>query len=492
MTASFTFVDHGSPLLLAVATAAPEGETPSADGLGWMALKLLAVLGLVLLNGFFVASEFAIVKVRSSQLDALAEEGGDRRVGPARRVVEHLDAYLSATQLGITLASLGLGWVGEPFVSTLLEPLFRLLGLGPAMMHTASFALAFAIITFLHIVLGELAPKSLAINKALRTTLLVSTPLRWFYVVFRPAIAFLNGTANLVLRRVFGLKPASEGELAHSEEELRVIVSESERHEEVTPLGKELLINALDLRRRVTREIMTPRGGVVFLDVDDSFEENLAKARDSRHTRFPLCKEHLDNPIGLVHIKDLLGLVREAQPDILAIRRDLPIVPEMMPLEKLLATFLAKHAHLALAVDEFGGAVGIVTLDNVLEELVGNIQDEFDVAPAEFRQVNPDEFVVEGILGLYELNDLAGLELTSAEVSTVGGYVTRELGHLPRVGEHVRIGDYLATVTQSDGRRVGQVHFKRLPPEERAATEAAEAAAENEQKPAPPSSVRAA
>lgn len=446
--------------------ASASGNPLSPDNAGWTLLKLLAVLGLVVLNGFFVAAEFAIVKVRTSQIDALAEEDGgrDRRVGPARKVVEHLDSYLSATQLGITLASLGLGWVGEPFLSDLLQPLFQLVGLrSPAALHTASFAVAFGIITFLHIVLGELAPKSLAISKALPTTLWVSAPLILFYKVFKPAIWFLNGSANWVLRTLFRLAPASEGELAHSEEELRVIVSESERHEEVTPLGKELLINALDLSRRVTREIMTPRGEVVFLDIDDPFEENLTKARDSRHTRLPLCKGHLDNLIGLVHIKDLLSLVREEHPDLLTIRRDLPIVPEMMPLEKLLTTFLAKHAHLALAVDEFGGAVGIVTLDNVLEELVGNIQDEFDVAPAEFRQVNPDEFVVEGILGIYELNDLAELDLTSSEVSTVGGYVTSELGHLPRVGEHVRIEGYVATVTKTDGRRVEEVHFKRLP-----------------------------
>ncbi len=464
MSALFTNCSGWLPLASVHAVA----EAPDAhDSAGLTGAKLLAVFALVALNGFFVASEFALVKVRSSQLDTLIEEG-DRRARRARHVLDHLDTYLSATQLGVTLASLALGSIGEPVFAHLLSPVFSLLGIrSEAVVSALAVGFGFVIITFLHIILGELGPKYLAIRDPVRSSLRLVRGLELFYTTFRPIIWVLNVTSNFILKKLLHLDPSEREELAHSEEELRVIVSESERHEEVTPLGKELLINALDLSRRVTREIMTPRGDVVFLDIDDPFEQNLAKARDSRHTRLPLCKGHLDNLIGLVHIKDLLSLVREEHPDLLAIRRDLPIVPEMMPLEKLLTTFLAKHAHLALAVDEFGGAVGIVTLDNVLEELVGNIQDEFDVAPAEFHQVNPDEFVVEGILGLYELNDVTGLELTSSEVSTVGGYITRELGHLPRTGEHVRIDDYLATVTKTDGRRVEQVHFKRLPPAER-------------------------
>ncbi len=422
------------------------------------------VVTLVLLNAFFVASEFAIVKVRASQLDALAEESpDDSRLAAARKVLADLDAYLSAAQLGITLASLALGWVGEPYISRLIYPLLFLVGIqSPVIVHAIALAFGFFAITFLHIVLGEQAPKILAIRKSLPTTLWISAPLRIFYVVFRPAIALLNMSANYVLTRWMRLQPAGEHELAHSEEELRVILKESEKSQEVTPLGKELLINALDLRRRVVRDIMTPRGEVVFLDMDDPFESNLTKATQSRHTRFPLCKGHLDNPVGLVHIKDLIGLVRQPDADLISIKRELLLVPEMMALEKLLTLFLGKHAHLGLVVDEFGGTVGIVTLDNVLAELVGDIQDEFDTTPAEFKQVNSDEFVVEGMLGLYELQDLAGLELVSAEVSTIGGYVTHLLGHLPKEGESVPIDDYVATVTKTDGRRVGQIHFKRV------------------------------
>lgn len=440
---------------------APSHLGGGLDSLESIVFKLLVILGLVLLNGFFVASEFAIVKVRGSQLDALSEQGV-KRAGIARQVVTHLDAYLSATQLGITLTSLALGWVGEPFLARILGPLLHLAGVGSqALVDGVSFAVAFGTITFLHIVLGELAPKSLAIRKSLSTTLWVSRPLDLFYVVCRPAISLLNGSANLILKHVLRIDPVAEMELAHSEEELRFILTESGKAEEVTPLGKEILINALDMRRRVVRDIMTPRGEVIFLDLEDSFEESLKRAEESRHTRFPLCQGHLDNTVGQVHIKDLIGLMRHKKPDLNSIRREVLPVPEMMPLEKLLNFFLGKHAHLALVVDEYGGTVGIVTLDNVLEELVGDIQDEFDAEKPEYSRVNENEFFVDGTLGLYELNDLAGLELESSDVSTIGGYVTHLLGHLPKQGEQVRIEDYEVTITQTDGRRVVQLQFKK-------------------------------
>jgi CBS domain containing-hemolysin-like protein len=210
------------------------------------------------------------------------------------------------------------------------------------------------------------------------------------------------------------------------------------------------------------RDITTPRGDVCFLSTEATFEENLKVALDSRHTRFPLCKGHLDDTLGLVHIKDLLKLMREPAPDLTTIRRDLLHVPEMMALEKLLTFFLSKHAHLALVVDEFGGTTGIVTLDNVLEELVGDIQDEFDAEKPELRRVNENEFDVAGSLGLYELKDLMGLEIESDEVSTVGGYVTHQLGHMPKQGEQVTIEGFRVTVTETDGRRVLKLHFQRV------------------------------
>src|SRR6266498_2001899 len=424
--------------------------------------KLLTVAVLVLLNGFFVVAEFALVKIRGSHLDILATEGV-KRAALVKQVKNNLNAYLSACQVGITAASLGLGWLGEPFLARMLQPLFALAGIeSPAVIKSISFALAFSAITFLHIVVGEQAPKILAIRKAMPSALFVSAPLRWFYVIFKPAIGFLNAASNWVLRRILRVEPIAEGELAHSEEELRLIVRESEKSAEVTPLGRELVFNVLDLRDRVVRDIMTPRGDIVYLNVEDDFETNVKKAIESQHTRFPLCRDNLDNTIGLIHIKDLLLMMRDPHPDLMKIKRELLPVPEMMPLENLLRLFLSKHAHVAIVVDEFGGSVGLVTLEDVLEELVGDIQDEFDFEKEEFREINANEFSVDGALGLYELNDLAKFDLESADVSTIGGYVTHLLGHLPKTGEQVKIDGYLVTVSQADSRRVKQLHFKKL------------------------------
>ena len=424
--------------------------------------KLLAIAVLVVLNGFFVAAEFALVKVRTSHLNTMAASGS-KRAGLLRAIKENLNAYLSACQVGITMASLGLGWLGEPFLARMLQPFFALAGIESlAVIKSISFALAFSAITFLHIVVGEQAPKILAIRKAMPSALFVSAPLRWFYVIFKPAIWFLNAASNWVLRRILRVEPIAEGELAHSEEELRLIVRESEKSAEVTPLGRELVFNVLDLRDRVVRDIMTPRGEIVYLSVEDDFETNLKKAIESQHTRFPLCRDNVDNTVGLIHIKELLPMMRDPRPDLMKIKRELLPVPEMMPLENLLRLFLSKHAHVAIVVDEFGGTVGLVTLEDVLEELVGDIQDEFDFEKEEFRKISANEFSVDGALGLYELNDLAKLDLESPDVSTIGGYVTHLLGHLPKTGEQVKIDGYLVTVSESDNRRVKQLHFKKL------------------------------
>lgn len=429
---------------------------------GELAWSAALVLFFVLLNAFFVAAEFAIVKVRSTQLDALVEEG-NRSAEVARKALKNLDGYLSATQLGITLASIALGMVGEPYVARVIQPLMWKLGVtNDALISSVSIGVGFAVVTFLHVVLGELTPKSLAIRKSLGTTLAISAPLHFFYVLFKPAIWVLNGTANWLLKTLFRLEPASESELAHSEEELRHIVAESQKSKEVTETEKDILLNALALNDRCVRDVMTPRNQVVSLDADDSFEANLKVAVDNKHTRYPLVEGHLDHSVGMIHIKDLIALVGQDRPDLRKIRRDLPMVPELMPIDKLLRFFLDKHAHFALAVDEYGGAVGVVTLDNVLEEIVGDIQDEFDHETSEIRKISDDEFVVEGTLNLYELAEHGVLQVESEEVTTIGGYVTHLLGHLPKVGEKVLIEDFEVTTTKADQRRVQQLHFKRV------------------------------
>ncbi len=447
-------------LLLANAAAAELAHEwhPDASFHFW---RVVIILAIVLLNAFFVAAEFAIVKVRDSQMQAAIEDGV-RGAKFARQVTRNLDAYLSAGQLGITLTSIALGIFGEPYVSTVLQPFLFKIGItSEAAVSWTSILVAYALVTYMHVVFGEQAPKVLAIRKSLTATLWVARPLHIFYICTRPAIWLLSNSTNLVLR-LFGITSVSEHEIAHSEEELRHIVAESQKSKEVTETEKDILLNALALNDRCARDVMTPRNTVVSLDADDSFEANLKVAIDSKHTRYPLVEGHLDQAIGIIHIKDLLALVGKPQPDLRKIKRELHMVPELMPIDKLLRFCLDKHVHFVLAVDEFGGAVGVVTLDNVLEEIVGDIQDEFDHEISEFRRINENEFTVEGTFNLYELADHAGIELESDEVTTIGGYVTHLLGHLPKPGEKVIIEDYEVTTTKADLRRVVQLHFKKI------------------------------
>lgn len=448
-------------LLLASAASAVPAVANEWDSFPIIVLKLAVILFLVLLNGFFVAAEFAIVKVRASQLESLAADG-DKRVALAQHVTAHLDAYLSATQLGITLASLALGWLGEPFVAAMIEPFFVRVGVtSVVVIDTVAFAIAFLTITFLHIVLGELAPKTLAIRKSISTTLWVSRPLGFFYVVFKPAITLLNGAANLILKHLFRLEPMSEAESAHNEEELRIILSESARSTKISPLEQQLLMNVLDLRELSVRDVMTPRGEVVFLNTEDAFTESVKRAIESGYSRFPLCVGDLDHAIGLVHAKELLRVGANSA-DILQLKRPLTHLPELMPLGTVLPLFLRDHVHLALVVDEFGGSAGIVALEDVLEKLVGEIQDEFDAEQPEFQRISETEFAVSATTSLHDLRAFTELDLENADVSTIGGYVMAMTGHIPREGQQVRIRDYLVTVSQSSQRRIEKHHFVRV------------------------------
>ena len=438
--------------------------TPTADfpPLGTSLLYIVGIVFFLLLNAFFVASEFAIVKVRPSQIESEAKETG---VDPkmALHVVSHLDGYLSANQLGITISSLALGFLGEPFVTALVSPILIKLGMPTAWNYWLSLTLAYASFTFLHVVLGELVPKSIAIRRALGVTMTLVGPLHLFFKTFHWVIVFFNGCANWILRNVIRIEPAGEGEHIHSAEEIAVLVNQSGQQQEVTETEREILINALGLNELWVRDVMTPRSSVVVLDADEPFDKVLDLALRSKHTRFPLVKGHLDNAIGLIHIKDLFKLLNDKEPDLMRIKRELKVVPDTMPLDTLLKFFLREHAHLALAVDEFGTPVGIVFLDNIIEELVGDIQDEFDNERSPFTRVNEDEFVVEGSLTLNDLGyHVPELELESGEVTTVGGYITQQLGRFPEIGETLDILGYQARVTSTDGRRVGQVHFRKL------------------------------
>jgi CBS domain containing-hemolysin-like protein len=451
------------PSLLFLASVAPEPATEFPSS-GKTILYIAGIIFFLMLNAFFVASEFAIVKVRASQIEGELKEN-PVKAATALKVVNNLDGYLSANQLGITIASLALGFLGEPFVAALVSPMLMQTGMSVWWVKGISFTMAILSFTFLHVVIGELMPKSIAIRYPLGTTMRLSPPLHAFYKSAKWGIMFLQGTANWLLKRLFNIAPVSEGEHSHSAEELALLVTQSGKTQEVTETEREILINALGLNELWVRDVMTPRNKVVILDADQPFDKVLEIAMRSKHTRFPLVKGHLDNAIGLIHIKDLFKLIKDPDPDLMRIKRELKIVPDTMPLDTLLTFFLREHAHLAMAVDEFGTPVGIVFLDNVMEELVGDIQDEFDNERSSFTQINDDEFVIEGAM---TLNDLAGhvpeLFLESGEVTTVGGYLTQQLGRFPEVGETQEILGYEARVTSTDGRRVGQIHFRKLVP----------------------------
>jgi CBS domain containing-hemolysin-like protein len=428
-------------------------------------LKIFAILVLVLLNGFFVAAEFALVKVRDTQLEPYVAKG-QKRAKVARRTVYNLDAALSATQLGITLASLGLGWIGEPVFASLLHPVLNLFQIeSPEARHSISFAVGFSIITFLHIVVGELAPKSLAIRKPLPTTLWISMPLDWFYKISFPFIWALNHTANWLLRRL-GIDPISEAELVHSEEELRLIIGAAQKRGASPGLERDLVLNALDLRRRIVRDIMRPRQEIVPLDTAGSISECLATAEQTRYSRFPLCENgNLDKALGVVHIKDLYAMrlkVRSGA-DLLPVIRKLIYVPQTAHLQKLLSVFLDRKLHLAIVVDEYGGTLGMVTLENILEELVGQIQDEFDQEIPLLVRKNENEWEVLGGLPLHDLEELIGQPLPQEGITTVSGWVTHRLGGFPKTGDLIKVGAYEVRVEELEGMRVARLKLTKQP-----------------------------
>ena len=401
----------------------------------WVALVIGLLL--VLVNGFFVAAEFALVKVRPTQLDPYAQRG-DARGRLARNMLRNLDAYLSASQLGITLASLALGWIGEPAFGWLIEPLVaKLPGASPAVVHSASLTVSFLLITALHIVIGEQAPKSLAISRPEPTSLWIAFPLALFYKATFPIIWLLN-KASIGLLRMVGLEPAGESEIAHSEEELRGLVSVTHMGRQ-SELKQELLDNVFELSLRLARQIMVPRADVVYLSTERSMEENIQLARASGHTRFPLCEGDLDKVIGLVHIKDLF----HARTPILSLRelsREIAFVPETLSLDRLLKRMRAERMHLAAVLDEYGGIAGIVTMENVIEEIVGPIQDEFDAEKPELVKKGEGVYHVSGAMLVVDLEDELRIEFSDRDEDTISGIVLSELGRPPRVGDRVTVG----------------------------------------------------
>ena len=429
------------------------------DSVILVALKILAVFALVLLNGFFVAAEFALVRVRETQLDALVARG-QRCAKMARHIVRNLNSYLSATQLGITMASLGLGWIGQPVFTTLLEPLLVPLGVqSPVWQHSISFAVGFSALTFLHITAGELAPKWMTIQKPMPVALWAARPLRWFYLAFYPFNRLLNLAARGLLRQI-GIEPDAEIGGGQSEEELRLVLASVPQSG--MAFGRNVVLNALDLRRRVAREVMRPRHEITAFNTEATLAECLALAEKTRYSRFPLCAGgDLDRTLGVIHIKDLYALREQARvaADLLPAARKLIYVPETGRLEKLLQLFLERKLHFAIVVDEYGDTLGIVTLEDVLEELVGQIQDEFDEEEPELTRVSDNVWEASGALPLHELEKIIG-EIGRAEsATTASGWITQRLGGFPKAGDTLAVSACELRVEEMDGPRVARLRI---------------------------------
>lgn len=437
-----------------VAAGGPPVPIPE---LGWFGLGLAFFL--VFLNGFFVAAEFALVKVRPTQLDPHVA-AGSKRGKVARHMVEHLDAYLSATQLGITLASLALGWVGEPAFSWLMKPLFEMVpGLTESARHSIALGAAFVIISVLHIVLGELGPKSIAIRKSEATTLWIAAPLMVFYKATYPAIWILNWMANSLLRLI-GIQPVSESELAQDESEVRLLLA-SHHATRLPESTRELLDNVFELTHRTARQIMVPRADVVYLSTARPLEENLAIARRSGHTRFPLCDGSLDKVVGMVHIKDLFRATKLPR-SLEEISREIGFVPETLHLDRLLNRMLAEKLHVAAVLDEYGGVSGIVTLENVLEEIVGQIQDEFDTEKPELSAIDENSWLVSGAMLVEELEEELGNELSDRDEDTIGGVALSELGRKPAMGDKIELAGLILEVVEVQRNRIRTLKVTRM------------------------------
>ena len=426
---------------------------------------LLFALFLVFMNGFFVAAEFAFVRIRPTQVNALVEEGrtGARTVLEA---VENLDDYLAVSQLGITLSSLGLGWVGEPAVAALIEPV-----LGPLLpagtLHLVSIALGFGFITFLHVVFGELAPKTFAIQEAERISLLVAAPMKFFYYLFVPGIVVFNGTANY-FTRLLGVSPASERDETHTEEEIRMILTRSQETGEIDLDEVEMIESVFDLGDTVAREVMTPRPDVETVPASMPLDELRSVAAAGTYTRYLVLDEEGEAPLGFVHVKDVL---RATEPDAEGgltagdLAREVLVVPETRRIDEILADFQTRKEQLAVIIDEWGVFEGIVTIEDVLEEIVGDIRDEFDTAAQEqsIERRADGSYAVDGGVPLHEVNDVLGSDFENEGVETVGGFVLSCLGRVPEVGDEVERDGYRLRIDAVEDARIERLAIRRAP-----------------------------
>ncbi|MDE3840750.1 hypothetical protein C0966_15845 [Bacillus methanolicus] len=421
---------------------------------------MILVAILIGLTAFFVASEFAMVKIRSTRIDQLVAEGNKNAIA-AKKIISNLDEYLSACQLGITVTALGLGWLGEPTVEHLLHPLFEKLNLDESLVSILSFTFAFVLITFLHVVVGELAPKTFAIQKAESITMLCARPLMFFYKVMYPFIWALNGSAR-AFTKLFGFKPVSEHEVAHSEEELRIILSESYKRGEINQSEFKYVNNIFEFDDRLAKEIMVPRTEIVSVSKDDTIEDFLKMAKHEKFTRYPVVLEgDKDHVIGLVNIKEVLtdcvhGMDKN-QKTIESYTKPIIQVIESIPIHNLLLKMQKERIHMAILMDEYGGTAGLVTVEDILEEIVGEIQDEFDMDEVpEIQKVQENHYIFDSKVLIDEVNDLLGTNIEKEDMDTIGGWILTQNFDLEK-GESVVFGGYEFKVLERE-----EHHIKRI------------------------------
>ncbi|WP_027397709.1 hemolysin family protein [Anaerovibrio lipolyticus] len=397
-------------------------------------IKLIIIVILVALNGFFVAAEFAIVKMRMSRLNSMIE-AGNRRAVYAKPLVEHVDVSLSVTQLGITLASLGLGLLGEPTISHVLKPVFEIIGLSGALSTTISFIIAFSLVTAATIIIGELIPKNVAIQQVERVMLAVAIPLMFFQKIMYPSVWVLNKVAVFVAS-IFGVDISNNGdEVAHTEDEIRRLMEESHKQGYIDKTELDFVDNVFDFADRNVREIMIPRTDMVCLYLEDSFEENIKVAMEEHLTRYPVCGEDKDDIVGFLHIKDLMqSLYKRRRPILRKLVRRTLVVPETMKISMLLKMMQKQRSQLAIVVDEYGGTAGMVTIEDVIEEIVGEIQDEFDQERPSIEKRSDLIYSIDAMLLLEEVSDIFEMEIEADNIDTIGGWLYNNVQSPPMIG----------------------------------------------------------
>ncbi|MCQ6280404.1 hemolysin family protein [Bacillus sp. EB600] len=426
-------------------------------------VNLLIIAILLGFTGFFVSYEFAIVKVRSTRIDQLVSEGNKKAI-VAKSIVSNLDEYLSACQLGITVTALGLGWLGEPTVDQIIHPFLVTLNLPESIASITSFILAFGFVTFIHVVVGELAPKTFAIQKAEALTLLFARPMLIFYKVMYPFIKALNGSARFIVG-LFGLKPTSEHENAHSEEELQLIISESYKSGEINQSEFKYVNNIFEFDDRVAKEIMVPRTEIVAFDQNQTLEECLKIVTEENYTRYPVIDGEKDNIVGMINMKEVLTEYIKGQ------NIDAPIgqyirpviqVIESIPIQNLLVKMQKDRVHMAILIDEYGGTAGLVTVEDILEEIVGEIRDEFDGDEVpEINQISENRTIVEGKVLIEDVNDLFGLDIDHTDMDTIGGWIMSEKIDVAE-GDKIHYNGYEFTILEVDGYHIKSLEIVNL------------------------------